>query len=138
MNNLIEKYTSNEENKLVVLETEDDRTNFINEIDNEVFIEMINNLVDNFATIKDQYAYNYNSFLNGEDTKLDKYYSTSFVENEYNNTRITNQNKKFLNKIKEYLDKNETAIIVLDVDHVFGDYGVMYQLGDKYEISIER
>ena len=138
MNNLIEKYTSDKDNKLTVLETEEDRAYFINSPYDETYISMINELIDNFDKVKDTYSYNYNCFLNGKDKELDKYYSNAYKNNEYYEIRIASQNTKFLKQIQEYLDKNEKVLIVLDAENVFGDYGVMYKLGDKYEVSIGK
>lgn len=135
LNAMIEKYNSNPDNKLMVLEKDTDSVTYINNPSKETFSSLIEKLIDNFDNVKKQYKDNYKNYLNSDVNKLNEYYNSIDKNNEYYKAKITNRNTKYVSFVEEALKQNKEVFIVLDCENVFGEDGV-YQLLESKNYAV--
>lgn len=136
MNILIEKKKAMSNNKISILETEDDRASYTNSPKAEAFVLLIDDLISNFDKYKKDYLNNYNNFINGDYAALNKYYNSIDMENEYYKTKVVDKNQEFKIDVADYLANNKEAVIVFDIENVFGDYGLLKVLSEDYDVTL--
>ena len=137
LNALIEKYRSNPDNKLIVMETDEDSVKYINSPSKDTFSHLINKLIDNFDTVKKDYKENYKNYLNADVNKLNEFYNERVTNDEYYKAKISDRNAKYVSFIEQGLKQNEEYFIILDSENVFGDNGVYRLLeGKDYAVRI--
>ena len=125
---ILDKYSSSK--KIVSIETDKEQIEEYNKPKGEEFIALIDNLIDKYDSIKEEYKNNYNNYINRDTKKLEEYYKKIDIENEYYNNKIVIRNDRIFSKILEYLGNKEKAVIVVDIDNVYGDNGLLRMLSD--------
>ena len=128
-NILIDKYNSSKK-EIISLEDEDIVIDDLNKPKGEEFINLINDLIDNYDNYKEKYLNNYNNYINGNTKELDKYCNELNIENEYFNNKIIIRNERLFDKIIEYVQSDEEIVMVVDIENVYGDNGLLRMLSD--------
>ncbi len=136
MNTLIEEKKNMENNKVSILETEDDRASYTNTPSVESFTKLIEDLITNFDKYKNNYSNNYSSFIKRDYEALNEYYNSIDMSNEYYKMKITDKNQEFKIDVDDYLANNKEVVIVFDMENVFGDNGLLNILSNTYDISL--
>ena len=137
LNDMLEKYRSNPDNVVLVLERESDSVKYINDPSKETFSSLMDKLIDNFDDVKKKYKNNYKNYLDGNVNELNKFYNSISSDDEYYKAKITDRNDRYILFIEEHLKINKEVLIVLDSENVFGDNGVYKTLESKdYAVRI--
>jgi len=58
------------------------------------------------------------------------------MENEYYKTKVVDKNQEFKIDVADYLANNKEAVIVFDIENVFGDYGLLKVLSEDYDVTL--
>lgn len=133
-----------ESKEIIELETYEEQLNLLLGYSNELYINEINDIIDNYQTEKDELKELYEDYLKGDKEAIvelldEENEITTEEEREYQNDMIYNRNKKMTTKVEEFLKEDKEVFMIVGSAHVLGRDGIIDLLQNKeYKINMVK
>ena len=135
---------AHEENKNIYsIETMEEQTKFITDYSNDLYIKLIEELIDNYDAGKEEGKKLYDAYLNGDIEELNKLIALdenrSIDNSEYEQfikDMYDTRNDKMAKKAQEFLNNNDKVLIAVGAAHVTTNNGIIEQLkANNYKVE---
>ncbi len=140
---------AHEENKEIIsLETYEEQMDLILNYSDEIYINQINESIDNYEEMKKSLKELYQSYINEDIKKLEELINEdssveednyTLEEKEYIKAMYSDRNIKMANNIEQFLSENKEVFMIVGAAHVLGDDGIVDLLQNKnYKIELVK
>ena len=132
--------------EILTFETLEYQFNLLMGSPNELYISMIEDIIDNYDEIAEYQFETYEAYLSGDEEKFTELIAADEVNEEtasqaeidYYNELYTNRNNRMTETIKEYLKDNKNVYVVVGAAHVLPEGGILDQLRKTNNYKITR
>lgn len=136
------KLAHSDNKEIISLESLDFQLSFFTDFSDQLYIDMIEDIIDNYEDEKKNAKELYELYLSSDEEKLIAFLESTDDEevNEevllYNKMVIDDRNKNMSEQIKNFLRKDKDVFIVVGLAHVIGNGGIIDLLSqDNLEIN---
>ena len=125
------------------IETMDEQIKFITDYSDDLYINLIEESIDNYDATKEEGKELYDAYLTGDIDKLNELIDLDInqpIDNgeyeQYIKDMYDIRNDKMVKKAKEFLNNNDKVLIVVGAAHVITDNGIIEQLKEgNYKVE---
>ena len=132
-----------DDKEIIELESAEFQLNLLYTFPNEIYIESIEDILNNYEASKKGTELLYNAYIYGNTLVLSELFGSEDTDDEihkeYNQKMLIDRNIKMAEKAELYLKENRKIMIAVGDAHIIGEKGLIELLGEKgYKISVVK
>jgi len=134
----------NESKEIIELETYEEQMNLILNFNDQIYIDQINDSIDNYEEMKSSLKELYNAYINEDEEKLkelinnDSSDDNDYTEEEikYTKAMYDDRNIKMAQNLEKFLSEDKEVFMIVGAAHVLGENGILDLIQNKnYKIN---